>query len=241
MAKQPQDSPQAPARRAPVQRQVLGDGVFDAITELLLDKTFEPGDRLSVDQLARDLGVSQTPIREALARIESSGLVVRKPMRGYTVAPRMSQEDVMALLDARLLIEPHNTAQACERGDPALLPELEKAFEAMLAAPVGPGYHEFRPFLEADAEFHAIVGRHCGNAFLARAVESFDAHLRRFSLFGDRGVDDSEISIREHRAILEAFRAGKALQAGNAMRQHLEGVRGRALAKTSPPAPPTMP
>jgi DNA-binding GntR family transcriptional regulator len=81
---------------AQVKRQVLGDGVFDAITEMLFSQTFASGDRISVDALARELGVSPTPVREALARIESTGLVVREPMRGYLAAPRMSPDEVAA-------------------------------------------------------------------------------------------------------------------------------------------------
>ncbi|MDR1189035.1 MAG: GntR family transcriptional regulator [Bifidobacteriaceae bacterium] len=225
---------------AQVKRQVLGDGVFDAITEMLFSQAFASGDRIRVDALARELGVSPTPVREALARIEGTGLVIREPMRGYLVAPRMSPDEIAALMDARILIEPHNAQAACALGEAGLLEGLVEALERMSQAPLGPGLAEYRPFLMADADFHAVIGRHCGNSFLAGAVESFSSHLRRFSLFGERRVPDAEKAIEEHRAVLQAFQERDPAAAARGMAAHLEGVRSRALAECaeSDPARP---
>lgn len=216
-------------RLGAVTRQVLGDGVYGALLDVLMDGSLKPGSRLSVDALARQLGVSQTPVREALARIEVSGLVVREPMRGYAVAPRMTADELAQLMEARLVVEPHNAALACRRDAAGTADELQQALDAMVAAPVGPGFHGFLPYLKADAEFHEVIGRHCGNKFLFDAWEHFGSHVRRFSVFGDRGVSDSDRAISEHAAILDAFRAGTPDEAAAAMRRHLEGVRDRTM------------
>ncbi len=68
-------------------RQVLVDGVYDTLVAFLMSGTLAPGDPVGIDSLSRSLEVSPTPIREALARIEATGLVVREPLRGYRVAP----------------------------------------------------------------------------------------------------------------------------------------------------------
>src|SRR5207302_468801 len=78
------------------QRQMLSDGVYEAIKRLLMEHTLPPASRVNIDQLARQLNVSPTPVREALARLEADALVVKEPLRGYTAAP---------LLDLRALEE----------------------------------------------------------------------------------------------------------------------------------------
>ncbi|MDR1634210.1 MAG: GntR family transcriptional regulator [Bifidobacteriaceae bacterium] len=212
-----------------VRRQVLGDGVFDAIRGLLLNGNLQAGDRISVDGLARQFGVSPTPVREALARIEASGLVVREPMRGYKVAPAMSRTDLEELMDARILIEPYNAEVACRLGPEGLVRDLEAVLGVMANAPLGPGFEQYRVFLESDQNFHKLIGRAAGNAYLARAVEGFGGHLRRFSLFGVNGVADALTALAEHRLILEAMKQRRPEEAASAMRDHLKGVRERAL------------
>src|SRR4051812_5975759 len=70
-------------------RSVLADRVYELIKVKLMDNVVEPGARLSIDALSREMDVSATPIREALARLESDGLVVKRAHRGYTAAPRL--------------------------------------------------------------------------------------------------------------------------------------------------------
>jgi len=73
-------------------RQILTDGVYEAVKELVMDQHIEPRSRVNIDKLARDLGVSPTPVREALARLESDGLVIKEPLRGYSIAPLLDRE-----------------------------------------------------------------------------------------------------------------------------------------------------
>ncbi|ADI04435.1 transcriptional regulator, GntR family protein [Streptomyces bingchenggensis BCW-1] len=80
--------------------------VFQALMTLLMDHDLEPGTKLSIAGLARQLDVSQTPVREALARCESEGLVVRRPNAGYLVAPLLGRTGLDDLYDIRLLLEP---------------------------------------------------------------------------------------------------------------------------------------
>src|SRR5690348_15298938 len=82
------------------------ESVFQALKARLMDHDLEPGTKLSIDGLARELDVSQTPVREALARCESEGLVVRRPNAGYLVAPLLDRAGLDDLYDIRLLLEP---------------------------------------------------------------------------------------------------------------------------------------
>src|SRR3954467_4992197 len=73
------------------QRQVLSDDVYETVKGLIMDSVVEPGTRLNIDALTRELGISQTPIRESLARLEADGLVIKEPLRGYRVSSRLGR------------------------------------------------------------------------------------------------------------------------------------------------------
>src|SRR3712207_4453999 len=99
------------------QRQLLGDTVYEAVKALVMDDVLAPGERVSIDRLARELAVSPTPLREALARLESDGLVRKEAMRGYSVAPLLTAREVAELYELRLLLEPWAARRAAERAD----------------------------------------------------------------------------------------------------------------------------
>jgi len=216
-------------------RQVLVDGVYDTLVAFLMSGTLAPGDPVGIDSLSRSLEVSPTPIREALARIEATGLVVREPLRGYRVAPRMSPQDFRQIMEARLLIEPYNAAAACAHRTEELLGEISGALQELREAPTGPTYREFREFLWADASFHQIIALHAGNHFLAEVLARLGAHLHRFRLFGDSGVTDAPMTIEEHEAVFLAIEQGSAAKARKAMKRHIQGVLDRA--GSAPQAP----
>src|ERR1700710_2520004 len=102
-----------PAKAAP--RQGLADHVYDELIESLVDGRVGAGSALNIDALAREMEGSQTPIREALARLEATGLVRRTALKGYRVAPILSTEELVELMDARLVLEPVNAYLACNR------------------------------------------------------------------------------------------------------------------------------
>ena len=211
-----------------VERSVLADQVYKEILARLMDGKLESGDPLSIDGTARDLGVSPTPVREALARLEATGLVVRAALRGYRVAPMLSQAELMDLMEARLLIEPHNAEVACVRADEAFLERLERSIDDLRRAPNGPQFSDYSSYWEADERFHRLIVEQTRNRFLLGAYNSLGGHVHRFRLFGGTGVRDARIAIEEHTTILAAMRAGDATAARRAMTRHICGVRERA-------------
>jgi DNA-binding GntR family transcriptional regulator len=208
---------------------VLVDGVYDTLLSFLMSGTLAPGDPIGIEWLSRSLEVSPTPIREALARIEGTGLIVREPLRGYRVGPRMSPKEFSDLMEARLLIEPYSAAAACRHRDDALLEELSGILAEMRAAPTGPGYQEFRTFLRADAQFHKTIAAHSGNHYINEAFDRLGAHLHRFRLFGGAGVTDAVMAVQEHEAILSSIAQRSASGARKAMAYHIRAVLQRAV------------
>ncbi|WP_432546123.1 GntR family transcriptional regulator [Kineococcus sp. SYSU DK004] len=210
-------------------RQMLADHVYDAVLDLLIDGELKAGQALGIDGLARDFGVSQTPVREALARLESTGLVRRTALKGYRVAPVATPDELERLMQARLVLEPALAELAAERLTPEVLARLEQAVHDLATAPLGPSFHEFRQYWEADERFHRIVAESTGNEFLFSAYTALGGQIQRFRLFGGGGVTDSDHCVAEHTRVLEGLRTGDPAMARAAMAAHITEARERAL------------
>lgn len=211
-------------------RQVLADHVYDELMVALVDGRLEADEPLNIDALARTMQISQTPIREALARLEATGLVVRAALKGYRVAPLFSADEVMELMDARHLLEPENAFRACARGAENLVDELSRSIDDLKHSPTDPTTGTIKPYWEADERFHRLIAEGAGNRFLLSAYTALGGHVQRFRLFGGLGVSDADHAIAEHATILEAFRSGDAEAARTEMARHIGNVRSRALA-----------
>jgi DNA-binding GntR family transcriptional regulator len=219
----------AAATGSAITQRSLVDDVYERLIGLLLEEQLEPGARIKIDDLARIWQVSQTPIREALARAETSGLVVRQPAKGYQLAPVLSAEEFGQLIEMRLLIEPYCAAKACERADDGVLDFLEKQHLAMRDSPKGPTSHDYRDYLRADIAFHQTIVAVGGSRFLETALAFTSTHAHRFRRFSSGTVSDFTDSQSEHQAVLDALRERDSDRADAAMRHHLLGVgeRGR--------------
>ena len=201
-------------------RQILADGVYDTIKGLLMDQSIAPESRMNIDKLARDLQVSPTPVREALARLESEGLVTKAPLRGYSAAPLLTLSSFTQLFELRLLLEPVVARKAAALLSGEDLHTLEQLVLEMREVQVGQSYQEYQQFAVADAAFHAILVRACGNVFFQDALERIHAHLHLYRLYFHTGIAIETIA--EHWEILNALHQRDAEAAASAMTRHLE-------------------
>ena len=208
----------ASARPLP-RRQMLTDDVHEAIKALIMDHAIAPGARVSIDGLARQLGVSPTPVREALARLETAQLVVKEPLRGYRTTPLLDREQLADLYRFRLLIEPWAAARAAENADERGREKLRTEMSAC-AAPSEATYDAYKALAAHDTRFHVLVAELAGSAQVRLAFERTHCHLHIFRLYYDRGI--GQRTLEEHRMITEAVLAGDSEAAETAMRTHLE-------------------
>jgi DNA-binding GntR family transcriptional regulator len=201
------------------ERSVLVDDVHEAVKSMIMDGEIPPGARVSIDGLARRLGVSPTPVREALARLESAELVVKEPLRGYRTTPLLTLEQLADLYQFRLLIEPWAAARAAERAGPdgraALAAELARA-----AAPEDDTYAAYQAFSAHDARFHLLIAELAGSRQVRDAFQRTHWHLHIYRLHYDRSIGPKALA--EHRKVGDAVLAGDAAAAAAAMREHLE-------------------
>lgn len=219
----------SPTQLPRVRRSTLGDDVYEAIKTLVMEHSLAPGDRVNIDALARELEVSPTPVREALARLESDGLVRKRPLAGYTVSPLLTREEFTDMFDMRLVLEGAAARWAAERAGAAqrtaiatesvAVPNLDRADQD--------GRRSHAAFTALDARFHDLVADAAGNPLLRDAIGRLHAHLhihRLYFPYAQTGTTGDE-----HRLIADAIGAGDPDAAEAAMRAHLSAARVRHL------------
>jgi DNA-binding GntR family transcriptional regulator len=225
----------------------LADKTYDTIKAKILDHGIAPGEHVGIDELARELAVSQTPIREALARLESDGLVVKTPLRGYEATNLLSVQQFDELFQFRSVIEPWAASAAARRRAPddlaALEAELDRAEHIDRS-----GSAAYPDYVEHDSRFHALVARASGNSWAEESFVRTHCHLHLFrvytatfaaksaggvfvrSMFAeyyDKGP--TPLALAEHRRIVSAIADGDDDHAAVLMLHHIEGSRQRFL------------
>jgi DNA-binding GntR family transcriptional regulator len=209
-----------PVTHTPRKRSLLRDDVHSAIRDAIVDGTFAPGERLRDPELEAWLGVSRTPIREALLLLESAGLVIARPGKSTVVAPydlasTVSAQHVVAAmheLAARLSVPSMTTAEI------ELMEEANDRFAKALESV------DVESALDADDAFHAVFVAASRNDVIAEVLEQQTPVLRRVERmrFGSFSGRDS---VGQHREILRLTRQGDAEGAALASRENWLSLR----------------
>jgi DNA-binding GntR family transcriptional regulator len=216
-----------PISLRPLRRSTLGEDVYETLKASVLEHTLAPGERVNIDALARDLEVSPTPVREALARLESDGLVRKRPLVGYTVSPLLTRTEFADMFDMRLLLECAAARWAAQRATDEQRAEL-CAEAGRTVAPADDDRQWHAAFTALDARLHDLVAQASGNRLLRDGIARLHAHLhlhRRYFPYEHTGPTNEE-----HRRIAAAIRDGLPEAAEDAMREHLIRARERHLA-----------
>lgn len=203
----------------------MGDRVYETLLSQLISLKIAPGTRIAVDALVRELGVSQTPIRAALIRLESEGLVVKTHNVGFSAAPMPSRRRFEDTYDMRLMLEPYMAERAAKHLAPALREELARLAAGMTALAKDPSKLAYGKFAVQDANFHAWIAKQSGNELAAEALARLYAHTHLFRLRFHTTVTDE--AIKEHAAIVKALSDGNGKKAATAMTFHIEQSRAR--------------
>lgn len=205
--------------RAPRQLEIRSvvDDVHEALLERIVAGELVPGARLRQEALAEELGVSRTPLREALVRLASEGLVDFTPNRGATVA-RRDFGDMQQAWRARLVIEPGAARLAAERRD---LDSIERLRESVRRQRVVAG--DVSTSFALNREFHLTLVQASGNTHLAQFAELLWLTRIGVPIFASQAHGREQIRAwaNEHEAITEAVAAGQAARAERLTRDHI--------------------
>ncbi len=213
------DAPVAASSQPRTIRRAQGivDEVFELIRADIMSLRIPPDSRISIDQLARQLGVSQTPIREALSRLEATGLVTKRHFVGYCSAPQLDRRQLDELYELRLLLEPFAARCAAERMSDAELQQVARLAKAMEP---GSSRRSYDRFAVQDSELHDLIARGSGNPLVRDALARLHTHLHIFRLRFHSEV--TREASTEHAALVTALEARRPADAEGAMRDHIE-------------------
>jgi DNA-binding GntR family transcriptional regulator len=193
------------------------DEIYELIRADIMALRIAPDTRISIDQLARQLGVSQTPIREALSRLEATGLVTKQHFVGYCSAPQLNRRQLDELYEMRLLLEPYAARCATER-----MSEEQLAKVAALAKAMKPGETRtsYGRFADQDSELHDLIAPGSGNRLIREALARSHTHLHIFRLRFHSEV--TKEASTEHAKLVTALAKRRGADAESAMRAHIE-------------------
>lgn len=235
--------PQAPKSFESL-RTVLSDKTYSRTRDMLLNHEIAPGHRVNIDALARELDVSQTPVREALARLEAEDLVIKEPLRGYRATRLLTVAQIQDLFQFRGLIEPWAAMKAArginDRGRQRIRQELLKGKSAK-KLDIDEAYSAMS---EHDARFHALIAELSGSQFVRDAYVRTHCHHHLFRLYtvlktwleeprADAALvgelfdlyynpTSGFLALREHEAIAKAVMSGDEANASVLMLEHIE-------------------
>lgn len=197
---------------------ILADKVYESLREALISRVITPGSRMNLADLSRSLHVSNTPVRQALARLESEGLVMREPYRGYTATPLLDARTIAELYDARALLEPVGAGRAARAASSAQREELTQLCSRDDIARLLDS-HDESDVAQRDVDLHVLIGEMSGSTVLANLVGDLVRRATRYTLYHRRSA--AEEAWEEHRAVADAIMRHDAPGAAEAMTHHL--------------------
>jgi len=212
-------------------RAVLADGVYEAIKALIMDRHLEPGAKINMDALARDLDVSPTPVREALARLEADGLVTKRALAGYTAMPLLDAGGLTELFELRQLIEPAAArwaAEAIDKAAGAALVAMVSDVSRATRSVSGEDYQAYGLIVTHDTEFHEAIAAATGRPLVLQTLRRLHPHVQIYRLFYRQDVGRDTLA--EHTAIARCLQRKDADGASAAMTDHLAKAQQRFLA-----------
>nr|WP_249228172.1 GntR family transcriptional regulator [Kutzneria sp. CA-103260] len=197
----------------------LRQAVYEALIELIVNRTLQPGQHLVEVELAEYLGVSRQPVREALQRLQTEGWVDLRPAQGAFVHTP-TEDEADQLLSVRSVLETHSAKLAAERATPDDVDSLR----ALQAEGVDALNNvDVDRMVSANANLHAFITKLSGNAVLAELIGLVDRRVRWYytPIARPRGED----AWSEHEELINAIAAGDAEQASRIMTVHTERTR----------------
>lgn len=190
---------------------------YRSISDMIKDRRLRGGEMIVEQRLADELGISRTPLREALQRLEGEGLVQKVANRSFIVR-HVELKEYLQSLKVREVIEAEAAALAVGRIDPALLAEIRAETLAITRSVP----YDTHAHWASDDRVHSLFIDACGNEVMAEIVNALRATTRLFEIarLADRLAPDS----REHIAILDALDAGDAKAARRAVAAHIRSL-----------------
>lgn len=196
----------------------LRDVVFNTLRQKILTGELKPGERLMEIHLANRLGVSRTPIREAIRKLELEGLVIMIPRRGAEVA-QISWKSLKDVLEVRKALDMLSIELACDRITEEEIEELEKACEEFRKQAQ---LNDATAMAKADVALHDIIFRATRNDRLQQLVNNLSEQMYRYRFEYIKDISQHETLVNEHQLILNSIRNKDKVKAAEIVGLHID-------------------
>ncbi|OAT82973.1 GntR family transcriptional regulator [Desulfotomaculum copahuensis] len=198
--------------------------VFETLREAIIQGRLKPGERLMEIQLAEEMGVSRTPVREAIRKLELEGFVVMVPRKGAYVAG-ISVKDIVDVFEVRAALEGLAAGLAAERITGEELEELERALVRIYEV----SKHDLKAVVETDTSFHALIYQASRNERLTQIIANLSDQIQRFRTTSLAQPGRTKTAIEEHTKIVDAISDRNVELAQTLAREHIENAEQSLL------------
>ncbi len=210
----------------PIERtKSLKEKTYDILKELILTGRLEQGKLHNEMKLAKELGVSRTPVREALFELRKEGMVDFVPNKGILIR-EITVKQVKEIFEIRQIIETYVTQAIAHRLTPADLKKLDAIIKKQEKLALR---NDNEAFIEMDRKFHLLLASSMDNRRLALILENLRDQIHCMGVYAIKKAERIGQTLTEHIEILEALREGKAKKAQKAMAQHLKNTEKTIL------------
>lgn len=208
------------AVQPPITRQSLHDLVANRLRDLIIEGALVPGDQLNESRLCEDLGVSRTPLREAIKTLASEGLIVLRPGRS-TMVRQFTAEDVRGMLEVIAQLEALAGRLACRNATDAQIAEISAVHAEMLSL-----YRagERLRYYKLNQQIHSLIVAASGNATLVEMHANLQARMKRIRFIGNSAPDKWRAAVEEHEQMVAALSARDGETLAEVMQRHLDNT-----------------
>jgi DNA-binding GntR family transcriptional regulator len=208
----------------------LREKVYEILKRIIVFQEISPGEKIDEDLLSSKLGVSRTPIRESLCRLENEGIVKIVPRHGAFVV-KHSRERIIEILFAREALEGMAARLATHHMSEATIEKMRSFFRDFPESSIR---DVSKKYIQADLNFHALVVKESRNSLLAELINTLNDHIQMLRLRTVAFEGRPEMSLSEHSKIIDAFEKKDPLLAESCMREHIKNVRDSVLRNIEP-------
>ncbi|MGE5553432.1 MAG: GntR family transcriptional regulator [Betaproteobacteria bacterium] len=203
----------------------LRELVFESLREAIITGRLRPGERLMEIQLAEELGVSRTPVREAIRKLELEGLVLMIPRKGAYVS-QISMKDIADVFEIRRALEGLAARLAAERATEEEIERLERALVKIFEVAET---EDLNGAVALDTDFHEELMNASHNPRLSQLVSNLREHIQRFRLTSLSHPGRVKLAVEEHRKIVDAIASRDAELAQNLAYEHIENAENSLM------------
>lgn len=203
----------------------LREIVFEALREVILNGQLKPGERLMEVQLAEEMGVSRTPVREAIRKLELEGFVVMIPRKGAYVSD-LSTKDIADVFEIRSALETLAAVLACDRITNEELEELERILIKVADCVAA---NDLEKLVEADTQFHDVLYKASRNSRLVQIISNLRENIQRFRAISMGTPGRMRETFEEHKQLVEAITERNAELARRIAQEHIDNAENRMM------------